>query len=58
MKFLGQIVEVTELMDCARGGDHRKLVLDARVDCLNRGMVPDERFVICGRCVKAVSLKV
>jgi len=28
------------------------------VDCLSRGFLPDERFALCGRCRKAVSLRV
>lgn len=58
LKLFGQAIEITEVLDCERGGDHRKLVMDARVDCLNRGFNPDERYAVCGRCVKAVSLKV
>lgn len=58
MKIFGQAVESTDVMDCSRGGDHRRLVAEARVDCLTRAMNPDERFVLCGRCVKAVSLKI
>ena len=59
LEVLGEKVRVAEtLLECERGGDHRKLVLDARVDCLTRGFMPDERFALCGRCRKAVSLKV
>ena len=58
MNVFGQSVKVTESMDCVRGGDHRRLVMDARVDYLNRAISPDDKFVLCGRCVHAVSLKV
>lgn len=58
MKVLGHDVELTEEMDCSRGGDHRALIRDARVDCLNRGFSPDERYALCGRCAMAVSLKI
>jgi hypothetical protein len=58
IQVFGQIVTVTDALDCERGGDHRKLIADARVDYLNRSMLPDDKFAFCGRCVKAVSLKI
>lgn len=58
LRVFGQSVDVTEEMECLRGGDHRKLVMDARLDCFEHCMDPDVRYALCGRCVKAVSLKV
>jgi hypothetical protein len=58
LKVFGESIRVTEELDCERGGDHRKLIAEARVDYLNRGTLPDDKFVLCGRCVKAVSLKI
>jgi len=57
-RVFGHDVKITVEMDCERGGDHRRLVMDARLDCLARAVNPDERFVVCGRCVKAISLKI
>jgi hypothetical protein len=57
VQVFGQAVQVTE-MDCEWKADHRKLVMEARMDCLNRGFAPDERFVLCGKCRKVVSLKI
>lgn len=56
-KFLGLHIEVIDSLECWRGGDHRVLVHDARVDMLHQAINPDERFVICGRCAKAISLR-
>jgi len=60
MQVYGQQIETTNEMECSRGGDHRQLVMDARMDCLRqaRPLNPDDRFALCGRCVKAVSLKI
>jgi len=58
MEFMGYNVEITTSLECWRGGDHRRLVLDARVDFVNQGVAPDDKFVLCGRCAKAISLKV
>lgn len=62
LSIFGETIEVTDSMECGRGvkgnGDHRKLVLDARVDCLDRSFNPESRFVLCGRCSKAISLKI
>lgn len=58
IQVFGQQISITEEMDCQRGGDHRKLIADARVDYLNRSTLPDDKFALCGRCVKAVSLKI
>jgi hypothetical protein len=58
LQVFGQTVKVTDAIDCERGGDHRKLISDARVDYLNRGTMPDDKFALCGRCVKAISLKI
>lgn len=58
IQVFGQTVKVTEAFDCERGGEHRKLISDARVDYLNRGTLPDDKYVLCGRCVKAISLKI
>jgi len=58
IQVFGQTVKVTDSLDCAWSGDHRELVSDARVDYLNRGIMPDDKFVLCGRCRLAVSLKI
>lgn len=58
LKIFGETVEITEAMECARGGDHRRLMLDARTDCLARALNPDTRYALCGRCAKALSLKI
>jgi len=58
LQAFGETVKLTDALECERGGDHRKLISDARVDYLQRGMLPDDKFVLCGRCVKAVSLKI
>jgi hypothetical protein len=58
LELFGQSVKVTEAMECVRGGDHRRLVLEARIDYVKRAMSPDDKFALCGRCGRAVSLKV
>jgi hypothetical protein len=58
IQAFGQAITITDAIECARGGDHRKLIADARVDYLNRAIHPDDKFVMCGRCVKAISLKI
>lgn len=58
IRFLGYNIEVTESLECWRGGDHRLLIREARVDYLNKGNSPDDKFVVCGRCTKAISLKI
>jgi hypothetical protein len=58
LQVFGEQVHITDEMECMRGGDHRRLIADARVDYLNRGTLPDDKFALCGRCVKAVSLKI
>jgi len=58
MEFLGYHIEVTDSLECWRGGDHRQLIMEARVDYLRNGNVPDDKFVVCGRCTKAISLKI
>ena len=57
MRLFGQ--EVNEIgLECPMGGDHRRLVLDARTDCLHRALLPDDRYVLCSRCAKVVPLKI
>jgi hypothetical protein len=63
MKLFGHTIEVVEVMACERGGDgntvHRQLLADARLDCINNQKVsPDDRYALCGRCGKLVSLKI
>lgn len=58
LQVFGEQIHITEALDCERGGDHRKLISDARVDYLNRGTLPDDKFALCGRCVKAISLRI
>jgi predicted PP-loop superfamily ATPase len=58
LQVFGEQVRVTEAMDCRRSGDHRKLVAEARVDYLKSGVLPDDKFALCGRCGQAVSLKI
>jgi hypothetical protein len=57
MRLFGQEVDTTGL-ECERGGDHRRLVAEARVDCLHRALNPDDRYVLCSRCAKVVTLKI
>lgn len=58
IQVFGESVRVTDLLDCRWNGDHRKLIADARVDCLNRGLLPDDRYALCGKCRMAVSLNI
>ena len=58
LQAFGQTVRLTDALECERGGDHRRLIADARVDYLNCGTLPDDKFALCGRCGKAVSLKI
>lgn len=58
LQVFGQQIVITDEVECSRGGDHRKLISDARVDYLNRAVHPDDKFALCGRCVKAISLKI
>lgn len=58
LKVFGESVQITEEMECMRGGDHRKLIADARVDYLNRSVLPDDKYGLCGRCGKAISLRI
>ena len=58
LQVFGEQVRVTDALDCRRSGDHRKLIAEARVDCLNRGVMPDDKYALCGRCGQAVSLKI
>ncbi len=58
LQVFGQLVKTTDSLDCDWKADHRKLVSDASVDYLNRGVLPDDKFVLCGKCRMAVSLKI
>jgi hypothetical protein len=50
-------IELTSELYCDRGGDHRELADRARIDRARLGHNVDESAVLCGRCMKAISLK-
>jgi len=57
--FFGTQIEVTSERQCQRSSaDHRALVHEARLDRQKTGHNVDESYVICGHCVKALSLKI
>jgi hypothetical protein len=50
-------IEIASELYCDRGGDHRELVDQARIDRQRLGHNLDESAVLCVRCMKAIPLK-
>jgi hypothetical protein len=51
-------IELGSIDYCSMGGDHHKLVAEARWDRIKKEKNVDESAVVCARCIRAISLKI
>jgi hypothetical protein len=57
-KLFNTTIEPGDINYCERGGDHRQLVREARVDRMRKEKDVDQSAVVCARCIRAISLKI